>query len=56
MEKQLTAQVARCKAKGGIAIIADVQTGDVLAMASVDGADDGTARRARRRRPSATGR
>ncbi len=38
VEKQLTAQVAHTNARGGIAIIADVKTGDVLAMASVDGA------------------
>jgi cell division protein FtsI (penicillin-binding protein 3) len=37
VEKQLTAQVESAKARGGIAIIANVQTGDVLAMASVDG-------------------
>jgi cell division protein FtsI (penicillin-binding protein 3) len=40
VEKQLTAQVASAKARGGIAIVADVQTGDVLAMAAVDGATD----------------
>ena len=28
-------------AKGGTAVIVDVQTGDVLAMATVDGATDG---------------
>ena len=39
VEKQLTAQVESAKARGGIAIVADVQTGDVLAMASVDGAN-----------------
>ena len=39
VEKQLTAQVSSAKARGGIAIIADVKTGDVLAMASVDGSD-----------------
>ncbi len=37
VEKQLTAQVDRTDARGGIAIVADVTTGDVLAMASVDG-------------------
>jgi cell division protein FtsI (penicillin-binding protein 3) len=37
VEKQLTAQVDSANARGGIAIIADVKTGDVLAMASVDG-------------------
>ena len=39
VEKQLTAQVESAKARGGIAIVADVKTGDVLAMASVDGGD-----------------
>ncbi|HEY3722006.1 MAG TPA: penicillin-binding protein 2 [Acidimicrobiia bacterium] len=39
VEKQLIAQVGSAKARGGIAIITDVKTGDVLAMASVDGAD-----------------
>lgn len=39
VEKQLTAQVESAKARGGIAIVTDVKTGDVLAMASVDGAD-----------------
>jgi cell division protein FtsI (penicillin-binding protein 3) len=38
VEKQLTAQVDRTDARGGIAIVADVKTGDVLAMATVDGA------------------
>jgi cell division protein FtsI (penicillin-binding protein 3) len=38
VENQLTAQVDSANARGGIAIIADVKTGDVLAMASVDGA------------------
>jgi len=38
VEKQLTAQVEDTNARGGIAIIADVTTGDVLAMATVDGA------------------
>ena len=39
VEKQLIAQVSSAKARGGIAIIEDVKTGDVLAMASVDGSD-----------------
>jgi cell division protein FtsI (penicillin-binding protein 3) len=38
VEKQLTAQVDRTDARGGVAIVADVRTGDVLAMATVDGA------------------
>ena len=37
VEKQLKAQVDSANARGGIAIIVDVKTGDVLAMASVDG-------------------
>jgi cell division protein FtsI (penicillin-binding protein 3) len=39
VEKQLVAQVGSANARGGIAIIADVKTGDVLAMATADGAD-----------------
>ena len=39
-------------AKGGIAIIVDVQTGDVLAMATVDGATDDRPRARRAARPS----
>ncbi len=35
VEKQLIAGVNQANARGGIAIVADVQTGDVLAMASV---------------------
>jgi cell division protein FtsI (penicillin-binding protein 3) len=42
VEQQLTAEVASVKAKGGMAIIADVHSGDILAAAVVDGAD-GTA-------------
>lgn len=41
VERELTAQVDRTKARGGIAIVADVTTGDVLAMATVDGGEDG---------------
>jgi cell division protein FtsI (penicillin-binding protein 3) len=37
-EQVLTAEVARANAKGGMAILADVHTGDILAMATVDGA------------------
>ena len=39
-EQALTQGVQAMNAKGGIAVIVDVQTGDVLAMASVDGATD----------------
>jgi len=39
-EQALTQGVAAMNAKGGTAVIVDVQTGDVLAMASVDGATD----------------
>ena len=43
-------------AKGGIAIIVDVRTGDVLAMATVDGATDDRARAAGAARPRTTSR
>jgi cell division protein FtsI (penicillin-binding protein 3) len=36
-EQVLSEEVTNAKAKGGVAIIMDVTTGDVLAMASVDG-------------------
>ena len=39
-EQVLTQQVATAGAKGGMAIVADVLTGDILAMATVDGATD----------------
>jgi cell division protein FtsI (penicillin-binding protein 3) len=39
-EHVLTQQVQTAGAKGGMAIVADVLTGDVLAMATVDGATD----------------
>ena len=39
-EQVLTQQVEAANAKGGIAVVADVQTGDVLAMVSVVGADE----------------
>lgn len=42
VEKQLLAQVKAVSARGGIAIVSDVQTGDVLAMASVTGARNGS--------------
>jgi cell division protein FtsI (penicillin-binding protein 3) len=41
-EQVLAEEVAKAKAKGGTAIIMDVTTGDVLAMASVDGEANGT--------------
>jgi len=37
-ERVLVEEVAAAKAKGGVAIVVDVQTGDVLAMANVEGA------------------
>lgn len=37
VERQLTDEVQRVQARGGMAAIVDVQTGDVLAMANVDG-------------------
>jgi cell division protein FtsI (penicillin-binding protein 3) len=39
-EQVLTQQVVDADAKGGMAIVADVQTGNILAMVSVNGADD----------------
>ncbi len=39
-EQVLTRQVGDTGAKGGMAIVADVRTGDVLAMVSVEGATD----------------
>jgi len=39
-EQALSQGVTEMNAKGGTAVIVDVQTGDVLAMASVDGATD----------------
>jgi len=39
-EHILTQQVQNAGAKGGMAIVADVRTGDILAMATVDGAND----------------
>ena len=38
VEQQLTTEVAAVQAKGGMAVIADVHSGDVLAAAVVDGA------------------
>ena len=40
-EHTLTQQVEDAGAKGGMAIVADVRTGDVLAMATVNGPTDG---------------
>jgi cell division protein FtsI/penicillin-binding protein 2 len=40
-EQVLTQQVAQADAKGGTAIVVDVHTGDILAMATVDGATGG---------------
>ena len=37
VERQLTDEVQKVQARGGMAAIVDVQTGDVLAMANVDG-------------------
>lgn len=39
VEQRLTEQVGATQAKGGMAIVVDVQTGDVLAMATVEGAN-----------------
>ncbi len=38
-EQVLAREVTAAQAKGGIAIVADIKTGDVLAMANVDGGD-----------------
>ncbi len=38
-ERVLVEEVTAAKAKGGLAIVLDVQTGDVLAMANVEGAN-----------------
>jgi cell division protein FtsI (penicillin-binding protein 3) len=40
-ERVLTQQVEVAHAKGGMAVVADVVTGDIVAMASVDGGGDG---------------
>lgn len=42
VEKQLLTQVRGVSARGGIAVVADVQTGDVLAMAQVSGGGSGS--------------
>jgi cell division protein FtsI (penicillin-binding protein 3) len=42
-EQVLTEEVTKAKAKGGMAIVMDVTTGDVLAMASVEGETGGQA-------------
>ncbi|MFO7591873.1 MAG: penicillin-binding protein 2 [Acidimicrobiia bacterium] len=41
VERILVDEVDRARAKGGTAIVADVRTGDVLAMATVEGATTG---------------
>jgi len=41
VERILVAEVERARAKGGTAVVADVRTGDVLAMATVEGATTG---------------
>jgi cell division protein FtsI (penicillin-binding protein 3) len=41
VENSLVDQVTATSAKGGMAVIVDVKTGDVVAMASVDGAGNG---------------
>ena len=51
-EQALTQGVQAMNAKGGIAIVVDVQTGDVLAMATVDGATDHAPGARPRPRPS----
>ena len=40
VERVLLEEVAATESKGGMVVLADVRTGDVLAMASVDGATD----------------
>ena len=40
-ERVLAEEVATTRAKGGIAVIADVRTGDILAMANVDAGTNG---------------
>ncbi|MEX2254754.1 MAG: penicillin-binding protein 2 [Acidimicrobiia bacterium] len=42
VERVLTDEVTKTRSKGGTAVLADVRTGDVLAMATVDGATDAT--------------
>jgi cell division protein FtsI (penicillin-binding protein 3) len=42
VERVLSDEVTKTKAKGGMAVLADVKTGDVLAMATVDGATTDT--------------
>jgi cell division protein FtsI (penicillin-binding protein 3) len=48
VESSLMDQVTATAAKGGMAVVVDVQTGDVLAMATVQGAVNGEAARAAR--------
>ena len=42
VEQRLTAEVQKVKAAGGVAVVVDIRTGDILAMANVKGADDRT--------------
>ena len=51
-EQALVDEVTRRGAKGGMAVIVDVKTGDMLALASVDGATRHRAARVRRARAS----
>jgi cell division protein FtsI (penicillin-binding protein 3) len=39
-ERVLTEEVAQTRAKGGMALIADVQTGEILSMVNINGASD----------------
>ena len=41
-EQRLTSEVEATKAKGGMAVVVDVKTGEVLAMVNVDGATEAT--------------
>ncbi len=41
VEQRLAAEVDQVRAKGGMAMVADVRTGDILAAAVVDGPSDG---------------
>lgn len=44
VEEALLDQVAATNARGGTAIIADVRTGDVIALATIDGGEEGARR------------
>ena len=52
VERVLAEEVDAADAKGGTAIVADVRTGDVLAMATVDGETAEAPARVRRSRPA----